>query len=285
MVIDLHAHTAFSDGTQSPSELISEAAMEGIDVLGITDHDTTAGWAPAEEAARVYGLGLVRGMEISCRHEGISVHILSYLHDPYDTGLADVVEETRRSRLDRTHLIIEKLAEDYPIDMDAVLSVSGEDATIGRPHIADALVAAGIVETRSDAFASILSSRGKYHVTLPTIDPLTAIRLIREAGGVSVFAHPRAAMRGLVVSDAAMRQFIEAGLDGLEVDHRDNPPAEREAMRRLAQDRDLIITGSSDYHGTGKPNRLGEHSTSQRMLDKFLDRASTRPGGVDFIQG
>ncbi|QPR40211.1 PHP domain-containing protein [Brevibacterium casei] len=285
MVIDLHAHTAFSDGTQSPSELVSEASMEGIDVVGITDHDTTAGWAPADEAARVYGLGLVRGMEISCRHEGVSVHLLSYLHDPYDTGLASVVEETRRSRLDRTHLIIDRLAEDYPIDMDAVLSVAGEDATIGRPHIADALVAAGIVETRSEAFASILSSHGKYHVTLPTIDPITAIRLIAEAGGVSVFAHPRAAMRGLVVSDAAMREFIAAGLDGLEVDHRDNPPNEREVMRRLAHDNDLIVTGSSDYHGTGKPNRLGEHSTSDHMLAKLLDRAAARPGGVEFIQG
>src|SRR5690625_534883 len=105
MVIDLHVHTAFSDGTQTPSELISEASMEGIDVVGLTDHDTTAGWNPAEDAARVYGLGLVRGMEISCRYEGISVHLLSYLHDPYDTGLAAVVQETRRARLDRTHLI------------------------------------------------------------------------------------------------------------------------------------------------------------------------------------
>src|SRR5699024_989586 len=163
----------------------------------LTDHDTTAGWNPAEDAARIYGLGIVRGMEISCRYEGISghllsylhdpyatglaagvqdtrrarrdrthplvespgecspVHLVSYLHDPYDTGLAAVVQETRRARLDRTHLIIERLAEDYPIDMDAVLSVSGEDATIGRPHIADALVAAGVVETRTEAFSSI----------------------------------------------------------------------------------------------------------------------------------
>ncbi|GAA1545060.1 MULTISPECIES: PHP domain-containing protein [Brevibacterium] len=285
MVIDLHVHTAFSDGTQTPSELISEASMEGIDVLGVTDHDTTAGWAPAEAAARVYGLGLVRGMEISCRHEGISVHLLSYLHDPYDTGLAAVVEETRRARFDRTHLIIDRLAEDYPIDMDAVLAVAGEDATIGRPHIADALVAAGIVASRTEAFTSILSSHGKYHVSLPTIDPITAISLIREAGGVSVFAHPRAAMRGLVVPDTAMADFIAAGLDGLEVDHRDNPPNEREVMRRLAHEHDLIITGSSDYHGTGKPNRLGEHVTTGHMFSKLLERANSRPGGVDFIQG
>ena len=285
MVIDLHVHTAFSDGTQTPSELISEASMEGIDVVGLTDHDTTAGWNPAEDAARVYGLGLVRGMEISCRYEGISVHLLSYLHDPYDTGLAAVVQETRRARVDRTHLIIERLAEDYPIDMDAVLSVSGEDATIGRPHIADALVAAGVVESRTEAFSSILSSRGKYHVALPTIDPITAIGLIREAGGVSVFAHPRAAMRGRVVPDSAMTEFIAAGLDGLEVDHRDNPAQERETMRRLAHEHDLIITGSSDYHGTGKPNRLGEHVTTEHMLNRLLDRAASRPGGVDFIQG
>src|SRR5699024_4522094 len=148
MVIDLHVHTAFSDGTQTPSELISEASMEGIDVVGLTDHDTTAGWNPAEDAARVYGLGLVRGMASSWSYSGICVHVQTYLHDPNDTGLAAVVQETRRAQLDRTHLIIKRLPEDYPIDMDAVLSDSGEDATIGRTHIADALVAPGVFETR-----------------------------------------------------------------------------------------------------------------------------------------
>src|SRR5699024_6059427 len=131
----------------------------------------------------------------------------------------------------------------------------------------------------------ILSSRGKYHVALPTIDPITAIGLIREAGGVSVFAHPRAAMRGRVAPDSAMTEVLAAGPARLEADPRATPAQRPETLRPPAHAPDLSSTGSSDYHGTGKPNRLGEHVTSEHMLTRLLDRAASRPGGVDFIQG
>ncbi|GAA4284076.1 PHP domain-containing protein [Brevibacterium daeguense] len=274
MIIDLHTHSRFSDGTQSPAELIAEAAARGIAVIGLTDHDTTSGWDEAGEAAHDAGIGLVRGMEVSCRFEGISVHLLSYLHDPRGAELTDVVADARDGRMVRTRAIVERLAEDYPITWDFVLSCTGEDATIGRPHIADALVTLGIVEHRGAAFESLLSVGSRYYVSLPTISPLRAIRLIHEAGGVAVFAHPRAASRGRVVPDSGLQAMIAAGLDGIEVDHRDNPLPDRAELRRTALDHGLLVTGSSDYHGTGKPNRLGEHSTSLDVFERLLDRAS-----------
>ena len=281
MAIDLHTHSRYSDGTQSPGELVAEAAQSGIAVLGLTDHDTTAGWDEAVAAARSAGIGLVRGMEISCRYEGISVHLLSYLHDPDAAELTATVTDARRARLVRTRTMVERLAEDYPVTWEGVLAHAGEEATIGRPHIADALVAAGVVEDRSAAFAGLLTTHSKYYVSLPTISPIEAIRMVREAGGVSVFAHPRASMRGRTVPDAGVRAMIEAGLDGLEVDHRDNPPSARVKLRELAEDHDLLITGSSDYHGTGKPNRLAEHTTDPAMLERLAAAAS----GVPLIGG
>ncbi|WP_349829497.1 PHP domain-containing protein [Brevibacterium litoralis] len=280
MVIDIHTHSRFSDGTQSPAELVAEAAEGGVDVIGLTDHDTTAGWSEAAEAAAAHGIGLLRGMEISCRYEGISVHLLSYLHDPgADQELMQAVTGSRVSRETRARTIVERLAADFPLTYDDVLAQAGPDSTIGRPHIADALVAAGLAPDRSAAFEGILSSRGKYYVPTPVISALDAIRMVHAAGGVAVFAHPRASARGRVVPDTGMRAMIEAGLDGLEIDHRDNPPADREDLRALAAAHDLLVTGSSDYHGTGKPNRLGEHHTAPEMLERIAARAT----GVEYL--
>lgn len=281
MIIDLHTHSSVSDGTQSPAELLAEAQARGVDVIALTDHDTTAGWTAAAEAAAQLGIGFVPGMEISCRYEGISVHLLSYLHDPASPELAATVGAVRTDREGRARTIVERLAEDYPICWADVEAVCEPGATIGRPHIADALVHAGIVADRSAAFAELLSSRSKYYVTLPTVSPIDAIRMVREAGGVSVYAHPRARMRGRVVPDAGLHAMIAAGLDGIEIDHRDNPVGEREELRRIAQAHDLIITGSSDYHGTGKPNRLAENTTTPEMLARIVQAASgVAPVGV-----
>ncbi|MFB9777225.1 PHP domain-containing protein [Brevibacterium otitidis] len=281
MIIDLHTHSSVSDGTQSPAELLAEAQARGVDVIALTDHDTTAGWTAAAEAAAQLGIGFVPGMEISCRYEGISVHLLSYLHDPASPELAATVGAVRTDREGRARTIVERLAEDYPICWADVEAVCEPGATIGRPHIADALVRAGIVADRSAAFAELLSSRSKYYVTLPTVSPIDAIRMVREAGGVSVYAHPRARMRGRVVPDAGLHAMIAAGLDGIEIDHRDNPVGEREELRRIAQAHDLIITGSSDYHGTGKPNRLAENTTTPEMLARIVQAASgVAPVGV-----
>lgn len=281
MIIDLHTHSTVSDGTQSPAELMAEAAACGVDVIGLTDHDTTGGWAEATEAVQRLGIGLVPGMEISCRYEGISVHLLSYLHDPASTELAATVGAARTDREGRAREIVARLSEDFPLSWADIEAVCEPGATIGRPHIADALVRAGIVTDRTAAFSELLSTRSKYYVTLPTVSPIDAIRMVREAGGVSVYAHPRARMRGRVVPDAGMREMIAAGLDGIEVDHRDNPVAERAELRRITAAHDLIVTGSSDYHGAGKPNLLAENTTAPEMLARIVRAASgASPVGV-----
>jgi predicted metal-dependent phosphoesterase TrpH len=177
--------------------------------------------------------------------------------------------------------MVDRLSQDFPVTWEDVERVAGPDATIGRPHIADALVAVGVVADRTEAFGRLLTGSGPYYVALPVISPVDAIGMIHDAGGAAVFAHPLASARGRVVPEAGMRAIIAAGLDGLEVDHRDNPPAGRARLRTLAADRGLLVTGSSDYHGTGKPNRLGEHTTERSQLLALLDRTSgTAPLGI-----
>lgn len=275
MRIDLHAHSTVSDGTESPAELIRAAAAAGLDVVAITDHDSTAGWAEAAQESRRLGLVLVPGMEVSCRTDtGISVHVLSYLHDPMHPGLLAEVERSRDARLTRAERMVEKLAADYPISWAHVLEHVAEGATIGRPHIADTLVALKVVGTRSEAFASMLSARSPYWVGHYAPHPVDAVALVREAGGVPVFAHPMAASRGRIVDREVTEGMIEAGLLGLEIDHRDNPEEARAELRDIAAQNGLLITGSSDYHGTGKPNLLGENLTQPEVFAQLEELAS-----------
>ncbi len=277
MLIDLHTHSTVSDGTQVPAEVVAAAAEAGIDVLALTDHDSMAGWAQAGEAARRHGIAFVPGMEISCSIGGTSVHVLSYLHDPEHEALAATVEAARDSREHRAERMVELLSADVDIDWPFVRQHIGPGATIGRPHIADALVARGIVRDRTEAFAGLLSSRGPYYVRHYAPDPIEAVRLVVAAGGVPVMAHPRARFRGRVVDDAVIERMTDAGLAGLEVGHRDNPPADQRELRVLARRLGLLVTGSSDYHGTGKPNRLGENTTVPEVLDEIVARASGTP--------
>jgi predicted metal-dependent phosphoesterase TrpH len=270
-MIDLHTHSTVSDGTEPPAAVIRAAAAAGLDVVALTDHDTTAGWDAARAAAVDAGIGFVPGMEVTCRTvEGISVHVLSYLQDPSHPGLLSEISKARDASLTRAERMVELLAEDFPITWTEVTERVGHGATIGRPHIADALVAAGIVSDRSEAFAQILTSHSRYYVSHYAPDPATAVALVREAGGVPVFAHPVASGRGRVVGDAVIRDMIDAGLAGVEIDHRDNPEVGRLRLRELAARHDLLVTGSSDYHGAGKPNRLGENTTDPAMLDRIL---------------
>lgn len=272
MKIDLHTHSNISDGTQSPAELMRAAKDAELDVIALSDHDSTDGWAEAFAAARELELGLVPGMEISCKTDnGISVHLLSYLHDPLNADLLAETAKARQARVTRAQRMVELLAEDFPISWESVNAQVAPGATIGRPHLADALVAAGIVDNRSEAFATILSSRGPYFVSHYAADPAQAVELVRAAGGVPVFAHPMASGRGRVVGLSVFNDMIDAGLLGVEVDHRDNPPAEREWLRAFAGERGLLVTGSSDYHGAGKPNLLGENLTAPAVLEKILE--------------
>ncbi len=165
MRIDLHAHSNISDGTEAPAAVMAAAAAAGLDVIALTDHDSTDGWAEASRAAVENGVALVPGMEISCRtDQGISVHLLSYLHDPTHEGLLDEITKAKDARLTRAERMVTLLAEDYPLSWDDVIHHVAPGATLGRPHIADALVAAGVVADRSEAFTSILTSHSRYFV-------------------------------------------------------------------------------------------------------------------------
>ena len=283
-MIDLHTHSTKSDGKDSPSELVAFAAKAGISVLGITDHDTTSGWEEAIAAAKRHGIGLVPGIEVSTRQEigqgrRISVHMLAYLPNPNDPMLTAELEKTRSYREVRARKMVELLAVDYPISWESVALELEPGATIGRPAIADALVSLGVVPTRSDAFTSILHRNSKYYVSDHSLDTLEAIRLIRQAGGVSVIAHPLIDFpAGASIQDLPKNHFellIEAGLDGIEVNHRAVPDRAKDWLRDLALKHNLIVTGSSDYHGlTGKDNRLGENKTSPEMLQRIIYQAS-----------
>ncbi|ABY22936.1 PHP domain containing protein (TRPH) [Renibacterium salmoninarum ATCC 33209] len=266
----MHTHSNVSDGTELPAYLVQSAVAARLDVVALTDHDSTAGWPAASVAARELGIALVPGMEVSCRtSEGITVHLLSYLHDPQHSGLLAEISKSKDARLRRAESMVSKLAEDYPLNWDDVSQHVAPGATVGRPHITDALVAAGIVSDRNEAFASILTSRSKYWVSHYAPDPILAVELVRAAGGVPVFAHPVAVERGRVVSEAVYQDMIDAGLAGLEIEHRDNPAEGKEFLYKLAAKHELIVTGSSDYHGTGKPNRLGENLTSPNSLARI----------------
>lgn len=282
-MIDLHAHSNRSDGKDSPSELVRKASANGIKVLAITDHDTTDGWDEALTAARSQGIGLIPGIEVSTRSsvEGrsISVHILAYLPNPNDPALSRELAKTRSSRITRAKEMVNRLSADYSITWSDVESQLPVGATVGRPAIADALVSLGIVPTRSDAFASILSKKSKYYVSDYSIDTSSAITLIRQAGGVSVMAHPLIDFpAGRSELDLPLRHFeklIAAGLDGLEIKHRSVPDFARSWLSNLALKHNLIITGSSDYHGDGaKENLLGENTTEPDQLARIVDQAS-----------
>lgn len=273
--IDLHAHTTASDGTTSPADLVAQARDAGLDVVAVTDHDTTTGWDEAAAAARRLGVGLVRGLEMSTRYRGCSVHLLCYLHRPDDPALAAELATIRDDRVGRVRAMVARLARDHPITWDDVTAQAVGAHTLGRPHIADALVARGVVADRDQAFTDLLASGGRYYVDHYGTPTDQAVALVRAAGGVPVLAHPGAATRGAILPDEAYDELAAAGLAGLEVHHRDHDDAQTARLTALAARLDLLVTGSSDFHGTGKPNRLGEHLTAPDVLDAVADQGAT----------
>ena len=275
---DLHTHSTVSDGTDTPAELVEAASRAGLGAIAITDHDSTAGWTEATDAALARGLVLIPGMELSTRVQFASVHVLAYLVDPRDEGLLAETARIRESRMSRAEKIVRRISADYDLTWDDVLAQTNDGATIGRPHIADALVARGHAATRSEAFAGILHWRTGYAQPHYAPDPLSGIRLIRAAGGVPVLAHPGTRGAEEVITDERLRRFVDAGLFGLEVDHPENTAASRPRLRALAARYGLAVTGSSDYHGLGKPNRLGEHQTEPDVVERIVAEATgTRP--------
>jgi predicted metal-dependent phosphoesterase TrpH len=276
-MIDLHTHTNCSDGTDSPRELVNKAIVQGLDVLGISDHDTTSGWKEAAETLRG-SLKLALGSEISClTTDGISVHMLGLLFDPEHAEMQQVLEETRDGRLPRMRKMIEKMrAEGMDISMADVEQAMPAGATMGRPHLADALVAKKIVKSRDEAFVDLLHNESRFYVSHAAPTPAEAIALIRRAGGVAVIAHPFASHRGQILKAEDFSELVAAGLNGIEVDHRDQNPDERAMLRSIAKELDLVVTGSSDYHGTGKLNSLAENHTHREQWEKLESQADAR---------
>jgi predicted metal-dependent phosphoesterase TrpH len=276
-MIDLHTHTTCSDGTDRPRELVNKAIVQGLEVLGIADHDTTSGWEEATQALRGE-LQLVLGAEISClTTDGISVHMLGMLFDPNHIEMQTMLEETRDGRLPRMRKMIEKMrAEGMDISIEDVKNAMPAGATMGRPHLADALVAKKIVKSRDEAFVDLLHNDSRFYVSHAAPTPVEAIALIRRAGGVAVIAHPFASLRGQVLKTEDFADLVAAGLNGIEVDHRDQNPDERATLRLIAQELDLVVTGSSDYHGTGKLNSLAENHTSREQWQKLEAQADAR---------
>ena len=275
MVIDLHTHTSYSDGTDTPAQLINKALAAGISIIGLTDHDSISGWQEATYALRT-GISLVPGAEISCQTpDGISVHILGLLFDSNNSELMSTLEKTRENRHGRMEKIIARINEaGIDITMDDVLEQLSDGATLGRPHLADALVKKGIVSSRDEAFTQMLHNNSKYYVSHYSPTPEVAIKLIKAAGGVSVIAHPMASHRGRTISLETFGSIIQAGLDGIEVDHRDHSPDEKSQLIKLANESNLVMTGASDYHGNGKLNTLGEYTTRPEQWEKLESRSN-----------
>jgi predicted metal-dependent phosphoesterase TrpH len=279
MRIDLHTHSTASDGTDTPAELVAVAARAGLDVVAITDHDTTGGWQPAAEALP-RGLTLVPGAELSCgspdgRGGSITVHLLAYLYDPENPAMVAEQSRLRAQRRVRLETMARRMAADgFPVDPDALMASLPPGASAGRPHLARALVAAGVVASVDEAFALFLKAGARYHLTRSDTPVRRAIEMVTEAGGVTVLAHAFARARGPVVTAEVIADMADAGLCGVEVDHPDHDPATRAELRGLAADLNLLVTGSSDYHGVNKFIDIGQETTDPEMYHALIARAS-----------
>lgn len=277
MRIDLHTHSTASDGTDTPAELVRNAAAAGLDVVALTDHDTTRGYAEAKQALSRLStdLVLVTGAELSFNLDGMGLHMLAYLFDPEEPELARECELVRDDRVPRAKAMIGKLQDlGVPVTWEQIARIAG-DGSVGRPHIAEALVELGVVPTVSDAFTpEWLADGGRAFADKHELDPFDAIRLVKAAGGVTVFAHPGAVKRGKVVSESVIADLAAAGLDGIEVDHMDHTPETRTRLRALAGDLGLLVTGSSDYHGSRKTCVLGEFTTDPEIYGEITRRAT-----------
>lgn len=272
---DLHTHSLRSDGTTTPAEIAALAAEIGLAGFALTDHDTVEGWSEARDAAFQHGIDFIPGMEITTKHDWRSTHILAYGFDPTSRALTAALERVRESRQSRAREMIHRLAVDFKLDWQAVI-VGNEHRTVGRPHLADALVTAGFYVDRGAAFAEVLHPSSPYYVPTYAIDTVDAIRLVRDAGGVPVLAHPAAGRMRRPMEFSALEEFVAAGLWGIELDHPENRVDWLPRLAEFADARGLHVTGASDYHGSGKPNQLGERTSSVETWGAIRDLAAIK---------
>ena len=273
MRIDLHTHSNRSDGTDTPAVLVEKAKAQGLDVVALTDHDSTAGWDEALAAGERVGIHVVGGIEVSTMLDGVSIHLLGYGFDPTDAALLAELRRILGGRDDRLPALLEQLeSHDMPLTIDDVVAQSGHAAASGRPHVADAMVAAGYVADRDEAFRDWLYDDGPVYVARYGTPLLEAIDLVTAAGGVTVVAHPWARKARRVLSPEVIARLAEHGLAGIEVDHVNHSPDVRAELRALARDLDLAVTGSSDYHGTGKGPafHLGANTTAPDQYERLI---------------
>jgi 3',5'-nucleoside bisphosphate phosphatase len=279
MRIDLHTHSAVSDGTDTPAELVRKARAAGLDIVALTDHDTFDGLGEAVAEGERLDLGVVRGMELSCSRQGSSVHVLAYGADPRSPGLDAEMARVRDGRLGRLAGVLAKLAElGVPVSEADVMAQVGDSPSVGRPHVADALIKAGHVRDRQEAFDRFLADGGPAHVNRYTIEVQRGIDLVHEAGGLAVIAHPWGRGREHVLPPTVIEALVrDHGLDGIEVDHQDHDAETRRRLRELADDLGLLPTGSSDYHGTGKLDHdLGCNTTDPEVFNEIQQRLGGR---------
>jgi predicted metal-dependent phosphoesterase TrpH len=272
--IDLHTHSDESDGTFTPSEVVRRAAELGLDVVALTDHDTTSGLEEASEAAREVGVELVPGVEFSAEHQATSIHVLCYWMDVSNQELQTELRRLRDDRFRRGEMMIEKLqALGFDISFERVREIAG-GGNIVRPHVAQAMVEAGIVADEAEAFGRYIADGGPAHVPKHALDPLDSVDLIVRAGGVCVLAHPGMWGAQSSVPDDLIAAMAERGMVGLEVDHTDHTPEQRAIYRAMAERLDLVATGGSDCHGTRyDPIRLGSSLCDPEQFAALRARA------------
>jgi 3',5'-nucleoside bisphosphate phosphatase len=274
---DLHTHSTCSDGTATVTENVAMAIERGLEGIAVTDHDTTEGLDEAFAAAEGTDLEIVPGIEFSAEYEGASLHVLAYWIDPSNLELAAELKRLTDSRFRRGELMVEKLQElGYDISFERVRELAG-GGLIARPHVAKAMVDAGIVGTEKEAFDRFISDDGVANVPKHALDPVRSVALIGQAGGVCVLAHPGMWKGQGSVPDALIEEMAQAGMVGLEVDHPDQDAGQRAYYRGLAGRLDLVPTGASDCHGARYGFRMGCETTDRDRVTELKRRAGLGP--------
>lgn len=280
MGIDLHTHSLVSDGTDTPTQLVRKAAEAGLGAFALTDHDTFDGLREARLAGQRAGVEVLSGMEMSTEHRGSAVHLLAYGCDPHDAVLLDELARIRVGRSDRVPTMVARLNElGMDLTVEDVVRTSG-GASLGRPHVADALVARGYVPNRDEAFRLWLYDGGPAYAERYATELTTAIELVQRTRGVAVLAHPWGRGHRAALPESFLAELVnEYGLDGIEVDHPDHDAETRVELRALARRLGVLVTGSSDYHGYGKTrNPLGAGTTAPEVYAEILRRIRSRGG-------